>query len=124
MGLSVGDGGKINVRSSYVGKNEEYGVVVQCSKKCDAEGVWSGEQGVAKAAVMGVILETSEIGSNGIGDVAILELEGLQSPCVDRRSHLTRRFSTPMSGKSVNQGPESRDSPILPSLSRVLTYQD
>jgi len=124
VGLSVGDGGKLNVRSSYVGKNEEYGVVVQCSKRCEAEGVWSGEQGVAKAAVKGVILETSEIGSNGIGDVAILELEGLLSPCLDRRSHLTRRFSTPMSGKSVNQGPESRDSPILPSLSRVLTYQD
>ena len=127
VGLSVGDSGKLSIRSSYVGKNEEYGVVVQCSKKCEAEGVWSGEQGVAKAAVKGVILEASEIGANGIGDVAILELErgeGLQSPSVDRRGHLARRFSTPMSGKSVTQGPESRDSPILPSLSRVLTYQD
>ena len=82
---------------------------------------------MAKAAIKGVILETSEIGANGIGDVAILELErgeGLQSPSVDRRGHLARRFSTPMSGKTVTQGPESRDSPILPSLSRVLTYQD
>ena len=82
---------------------------------------------MAKAAIKGVILETSEIGANGIGDVAILELErgeGLQSPSVDRRGHLARRFSTPMSGKTQTQGPESRDSPILPSLYRVLTYQD
>ena len=50
VGLSVADGGKMTLKNSYVGKHEEYGLVVHCDKSCQEEGIWAGEQAVTKAA--------------------------------------------------------------------------
>jgi len=130
IGVSVADGGKMTIRNSKIAKNTEYGLVIHCCKNNEFEGVWRGEIGVNKAAKCGVNILLSEMTHNCLGDVAILELETqcqtqtIISPCLEKRSHLARRFSTPMSGKSQVGQLDSKDSPIFPALSRVLTYQD
>ena len=127
ISLSVKEAGHMKVKNSYVGKNDDYGLVLHCVKSHEGEGIWSGEQAVSKAGQRGVHIQSTEFGGNSLGDVAILELnlDGIHSPSVDKRSHLTRRFSTPMSGKSqTSHGLDSKDSPIFHSLSRVLTYPE
>ena len=127
VSLSVKEAGHVKVKNSYVGKNDDYGIVLHCVKSHEGEGIWTGEQAVSRAGQRGVLIQATEFGGNSLGDVAILELnlDGIHSPSIDKRSHLTRRFSTPMSGKSqTTHGLDSKDSPIFHSLSRVLTYPE
>ena len=125
IGVSVAETGACQVRNCYIGKNDEYGVLLHCADTGDA-GVWNGEQGVVKARQRGVIISNTEFGKNRLADVGIFSLETVEQNSPSRPHHNIRRFSTPMSGKSV-QTPgclDSRDSPIFPSLSRILTYPD
>ena len=133
IGVSVGAGGRLQVSSSYVGGNQEYGLVVHCSASPgqQLEGVWPADPGLARAAARGVAVSSSELGSNGLGDVAVLDLGGAAASPGAQLGAAARRFSTPMSGRSQvagagagTPGLQSRDSPIFPSLSRVLTYPD
>jgi len=129
IGISIADGGKMSIKNSKIVKNTEYGLVIHCGKNNEFEGVWRGETGVNKAAKFGVNIILSEMSQNCLGDVAVLELVTQLptpniSPFLEKRSHLARRFSTPMSGKSQMGHMDSKDSPIFNTLSRVLTYQD
>jgi len=125
VGISVKNGADLTVEGSYVCKNKEHGLVIQCQEGGEV-GIWEGDAAISVARDRGVWLTGSDVGYNGMGDVAVLEeaVGGLSSSELEKKSHMPRRFSTPLSTASHSdmvRGNSMPNTPI-PHTTRVLMF--
>jgi len=102
IGLSVVEGAQVDIKSSYVGKNKEQGLLVRCQESQD---LFKADEALKEAEEMGIKVRDSEIAFNQLGDVILTETNAIESFVLSCTKHemsiAQRRFSTPNPGSAT-----------------------